>query len=131
MGQLPDGDERAQAVCRNRPLIFDLVTALDVLLLPFLKQVGPRGHTNSHGRPHFSTVCDRVEVRVGRDVELGHNSGARALDRWKIRLRCLWLAPLPWKEPFPTDRKSAAGLSPAIELKNEFTGDIERDRQEN
>jgi hypothetical protein len=44
---------------------------------------------------------------------------------------CLWLVFLRWNEPLPTDRKSAAGLSPVIELKNEFVGDIERDWQGN
>jgi hypothetical protein len=44
---------------------------------------------------------------------------------------CLWLAFLRWNEPLPTDRKSAAGLSPVIELENEFIGDIERDWQGN
>ncbi len=44
---------------------------------------------------------------------------------------CIWLVFLRWNEPLPTDRKSAAGLSPVIELKNEFIGDIERDWQGN
>src|SRR5208282_5240461 len=39
---------------------------------------------------------------------------------------CLWFVFLRWNEPFPTDRKAAAGLSSVIELKNEFIGDIER-----
>src|ERR1035438_5951545 len=49
---------------------------------------------------------------------------------WTLR-RCLWFACLRWHKPFPTDRQSAAGLSPVIELKNEFTGDVERDWQGN
>ena len=42
-----------------------------------------------------------------------------------------WLVFLRWNEPRPTDRKSTAGLSSVIELKNEFIGDIERHRQWN
>jgi hypothetical protein len=42
---------------------------------------------------------------------------------------CIWFAFLRWNEPLPTDRKAAAGLSPVIELENEFIGDIERDWQ--
>jgi hypothetical protein len=34
-------------------------------------------------------------------------------------------------EPLPTDRKSAARLSPVIQLKNEFIGDIDRRWQGN
>ncbi|HTS58726.1 MAG TPA: hypothetical protein VMH03_14350, partial [Terriglobales bacterium] len=61
-----------EAVDRDRPLIFNSVAALDVLLFSFFKQVGPRGHTNSHCHPHFSTIGDQVEVRVRRVMERGH-----------------------------------------------------------
>jgi hypothetical protein len=61
---LPHGDEGAEAVYRRRPLIFDSVAAIDVLLFSFLKQVSSGGHTNSHGHPHFSTIGDQVGVRV-------------------------------------------------------------------
>jgi hypothetical protein len=47
------GDKRAETVHGDRPLIFDSVAALDVLLFSFFKQVCPRGHTNSHGHPQF------------------------------------------------------------------------------
>jgi len=72
LGYLAHGDERAEAVDRDRPLIFNSVAALDVLLFSFFKQVGPRGHTNSHCHPHFSTIGDQVEVRVWRVMERGH-----------------------------------------------------------
>src|ERR1700692_473027 len=42
---------------------------------------------------------------------------------------CLWLVFLRWNEPLPTDRKSTGRLSSVIELKNEFTGDVERNWQ--
>ena len=44
---------------------------------------------------------------------------------------CLWLVFCRRNEPLPTDRKSTAGLSSVIDLKNEFTGDIERNWQGN
>src|SRR5580700_3481574 len=44
----------------------------------------------------------------------------------RLRTHCLWLVFFRWNEPVPTDRKSATGLSPVVELKNEFTRDIER-----
>ncbi|MGA8491605.1 MAG: hypothetical protein WB711_14355 [Terriglobales bacterium] len=72
LGYLSNGDERAKTVHRDWPLIFNSVAALDVLLFSFLKQVGPRGHTNSHCHPHFSTIGDQVQVRVGRVIERGH-----------------------------------------------------------
>ena len=68
-GYLPHGDEGAKAVHRYGPLIFNSVTALDMLLFAFLEQVGPRGHTNSHDNPHFSSLDDRVEVGVNRVVD--------------------------------------------------------------
>jgi hypothetical protein len=71
-GYLAHGDERAEAVHRDRSLIFDSVAALDVLLFSFLKQVGSGGHTNPHGHPHFSFLGDQVEVRVRRVEERGH-----------------------------------------------------------
>src|SRR5580698_1227452 len=46
-------DERAETIYGGWPLLFNSVASLDMLLLPFSKQVGPRGHTNSHGHPHF------------------------------------------------------------------------------
>src|ERR1700733_4253732 len=55
IGDLAYGDERAQAVHRERPLLFNSVAALDVLLFSFLEQVDPCDHTNSHGHPHFLT----------------------------------------------------------------------------
>src|SRR5260370_2027822 len=55
-GHLPHGDEGAEAVHRYWPLIFNSVAALDMLLFPFLKQVGSRGHTNSQDPPHFSSI---------------------------------------------------------------------------
>ncbi|MGC1224691.1 MAG: hypothetical protein WA872_23150, partial [Candidatus Sulfotelmatobacter sp.] len=63
IGYLAHGDERAEAVHRDRPLIFNSVAALDMLLFSFLKQVGFRGHTNSHCHPHFSFIGDQVEIR--------------------------------------------------------------------
>jgi hypothetical protein len=72
LGYLAHGGERAKTVHGDRPLIFNSVAALDVLFLSFFKQVGSRGHTNSHGRPHFSFIGDRVEVRVNRVIERGH-----------------------------------------------------------
>ena len=42
----------------------------------------------------------------------------------RLGILCIWLVFFRWNEPVPTDRKSAAGLSSVIELKNEFTGDI-------
>jgi hypothetical protein len=62
----------AETVHRNRPLIFNSVAALDMLLFSFLKQIGSRGHTNSHGHPHFSFTVDQVEIRVRRVMERGH-----------------------------------------------------------
>src|SRR5579862_1086799 len=53
IGYLTHRDERTETVHRDRPLIFDSIAELDVLLFSFLKQVGSRGHTNSHDRPHF------------------------------------------------------------------------------
>jgi len=47
------------------------IAALDVLLLSLLKQVGSRGHTNSHCHPHLSAIGDQVEVRVGRVIRRG------------------------------------------------------------
>src|ERR1700738_865194 len=52
-GHLPHGDEGAEAVYGNWPLLFDSVAARDVFLFPFFVQVGPGGHTNPHGHPHF------------------------------------------------------------------------------
>jgi hypothetical protein len=46
------------------PFIFNPVAALGVFLFPSFVQVGPHGHTNSHGHPHFSSVSDRVARRV-------------------------------------------------------------------
>jgi hypothetical protein len=43
-----------------------------MLLFSFLKQVGSRGHTNSHCHPHFSFIGDQVEVRVRRVIERGY-----------------------------------------------------------
>src|SRR5208282_2248175 len=68
LGYLAHGDERAKTVHRDWPLIFNSVAALDVLLFSFFKQVGPRGHTNSHRNPHLSTIGDQVEVRVRRVI---------------------------------------------------------------
>ena len=50
---LTHSDERAKTVHRDWPFIFYSIARLDVLSFPFLEQVGVRGHTNSHGRPHF------------------------------------------------------------------------------
>ena len=58
------------SIATHYPLIED--AALDVLLFSFFKQVGPRGHTNSHGHPHFSTIGDQVEFRVRRVIQRGH-----------------------------------------------------------
>src|SRR5258708_34451186 len=55
-GQLPNGDEGAETVHGDRPLIFDSVAALDMFLFSFLKQVASRGHTSSHDHPHFSSM---------------------------------------------------------------------------
>ena len=74
LGYLANGDEGAETVHWDWPLIFNSVAALDMLLLSFLKQFGPRGHTNSHGFPHFSFLGDPVEVHVRRVIERGHQS---------------------------------------------------------
>jgi len=55
-GQFPSGDKRAETVHRNRPLILNWIAALDMLLLPFLKQIGACGHTNSLGYPRSSVA---------------------------------------------------------------------------
>ena len=47
----------------------------------------------------------------------------------RLGTHCLWLVFFRWNEPVPTNRKSASGLSPVVELKNEFPGDIERSWQ--
>jgi hypothetical protein len=65
-------DSWAVVAWADLPPIFDSVAALDMLLLSLLKQVGPGGHTTSHGHPHFSFVGDQVEVRVRQVVERGH-----------------------------------------------------------
>src|SRR5260370_37121706 len=44
---------------------------------------------------------------------------------------CRWLVFFRWTAPLPTDGKCTTGLSPVIELNNEFSGDIERDWQGN
>ena len=62
-GYFPHGDERAKPVHRYWPLIFNSITALDMLSFAFLKQSGPGGHTNSHDNPHFSLIAGPVEVR--------------------------------------------------------------------
>jgi len=77
------------------------------------------------------SLVDQVKVRIGRVMERGRSSFLCALARWGTLSGCLWLALLPWNEPVPTDRKSATGLSPVVELENEFTGDIERNGPEN
>src|SRR5208282_1004798 len=70
-----------------------------------------------------------------KSVRAGHGTRALILLCAQARLGpllgCLWFAFLRWNEPLPTDRKSAARLSPVIELKNELVGDIERDWQGN
>src|SRR6266481_1883377 len=71
LGYLAHGDERAKTVHGDRPLIFNSVAPLDMLSLSFLKQLGSRAHTNLHSHPHFSTIGDRVEVRVRRVMERG------------------------------------------------------------
>jgi hypothetical protein len=53
-----------KAVHGYRPLIFDSVAALNMLLFSFFVQVGPGGHTNPHGHPHFSLIGDQDESRV-------------------------------------------------------------------
>src|SRR6266849_2846136 len=63
-GNFPHGDERTKAVHRYRPLIFNSVAAVNMLLFAFLKQVGPRGDTNSHDHPHFWLIGGHVEVRA-------------------------------------------------------------------
>src|SRR5258708_35287180 len=55
-GQLPNGDEGADTVHGDRPLIFDSVAALDVCFFSFLKQVASRGQPKSHVHRHFSTM---------------------------------------------------------------------------
>src|ERR1700730_2991930 len=72
LADLAHSDKRAKTVHRGWSLIFNSVAALDVLSFSFLEQVSPRGHTNSHGHPHFSTIGDQVEVRVRRVIERGH-----------------------------------------------------------
>jgi len=75
------------------------------------------------------TIGDRVEVRVRRVVERGYLILVCLQNR--LGSLCRRLVFYRWHEPFPTDRKSAAGLSPVKEFKNEFAGDIERNWQGN
>ena len=68
MGCFRHRDERAKAIHRYGVLIFNSVTALDVLLFSFLKQVGSRGDTNPHGHRCSSSVSDQAEVRVRQAI---------------------------------------------------------------
>src|SRR5579859_5627901 len=76
-------------------------------------------HWRSGGSPRLAGHGTRALILVCAQARLGTLRG------------CLWLVFHRWNEPLPTDRKAAAGLSPVIELKNEFIGDIERHRQRN
>jgi hypothetical protein len=77
-GHLPHADKGPKAVHRDRQLIFDSVTVLDVFLFPFFVQVGPCGHTTSHDHPHFSSIDDRVKSELGGSLT-GRWSGTMAL----------------------------------------------------
>lgn len=66
-----------------------------------------------------------MEVRVTRVIERGHKS-------WGVR-KTIWGLCASGSFSFVgaslTDRTFAAGLSPSVELKDQFTGDIERNWQ--
>jgi hypothetical protein len=77
---------------------------------------------------HFSFAGDQVEGRVSGLWNAGTNLGVCT----KPFGDSVPLArSLCWHEPLPTDRKCAAGLAAIVELKNQFTGDIERNCQGN
>ena len=53
-------------------LFFHAEAALDVLPLAFFKQIGARGHTNSHDRPHFLATglkCRTERGATSRDPD--------------------------------------------------------------
>jgi hypothetical protein len=46
------------------------------LSFPFLKQRGPRGHTNSRANPHFSLIRGQAEVRARWGTEMREGNAA-------------------------------------------------------